>query len=90
MSHHNDDDDDDDDGTALADTDTDTAAAAANKKKKMKKNASIPPSPPESDQQVDHAIAAVGEREKQTLRMFQELIRRRLEGGAGGGSVPTA
>lgn len=54
-------------GTALADT------AAT-------KDPSIPPSPPESDQQAEqHAIS---EREKQTLLMFQELIRRRLEGGS--------
>lgn len=54
-------------GTALADT------AAT-------KDPPIPPSPPESDQQAEqHAIS---EREKQTLLMFQELIRRRLEAGS--------
>lgn len=54
-------------GTAL----TDTATA---------KDPPIPPSPPESDQQAEqHAIS---EREKQTLLMFQELIRRRLEAGS--------
>lgn len=53
-------------GTALADT-------------AAKKDPSIPPSPPESDQQAEHGIC---EREKQTLLMFQELIRRKLEGGS--------
>ena len=59
-----------DEGTAFTDTEA-------------KKVPSIPPSPPESDQQAEHGIS---EKEKQTLLMFQELIRRRLEGG----SVTTA
>ncbi|KAI9845227.1 MAG: hypothetical protein M1837_004982 [Sclerophora amabilis] len=40
----------------------------------------IPPSPPSSDSRPDQPEPALSQKERNTLQVFQELIRRRLEG----------